>query len=169
MMDRRATLATGLVAGLGAAAPACASSSSVVSGTCTVKQGTLPNPEAKALYVTVRLVPANNVGRYVSGGKVPPLATARFAGPIVFPFAFDLSTSDLTPEFADVPVGEWDEQDLIVSARLDTDGTAATRDPDDLVGRGLLEKGGSRDAAKWPPLQVQLEGRGLTGRILTGK
>ena len=50
-----------------------------------------------------------------------------------------------------------------------SDGTAATRDPDDLVGRGLLEKTGKTDASLWRKAEVVLEGRGLTGRILTGK
>ena len=31
----------------------------------------------------------------------------------------------------------WSQDDLIVSARLDSDGVAATRSPEDLVGRGM--------------------------------
>ena len=171
VVDRRAALAAGLSGLASQLAPAAWSAAppyTVISGTVTVKEGT-DVPDAGALYVTVRLVPANNVGRYVSGGKVPPLATARFSGPIQFPLSITLSTDDLTPEFSGVLASEWESQDLIVSARLDTDGTAATRDPDDLVGRALLVKGGSSDATKWPPLKVELQGRGLTGRILTGR
>ena len=31
----------------------------------------------------------------------------------------------------------WSREDLIVSARLDLDGVVATKDPTDLVGRGI--------------------------------
>ena len=159
-----------------------------------------------ALYVTVRVVPSNNVGRYVVAGKVPPLATARFGSPITFPFEVALLANDLTPEYAAIPREEWQLQDLTVSARWDVDGTAATRDPDDLVGsdcrcnesaglgraparlplcfpctiyimrafahgpgRGMVQKFESGDRSRWKPADVTLEGRGLTGRVLTGK
>lgn len=140
-------------------------------GTVSVKPGVVPpTQEGGALYVTARVVPSNNVGRYVTAGKVPPLATARFAAPIAFPFEVRLTAGEhLTPEFAGVPRDEWGGQDLTLSARWDVDGTAATRDPDDLVGRGLLEKTGKTDASRWRKAEVVLEGRGLTGRILTGK
>ena len=62
--------------------------------------------EGAALYITVRVVPANNVGLYVTAGKVPPLATARFASP-TFPFDFSLTMADLTQEFSGVPAAEW--------------------------------------------------------------
>ena len=140
-------------------------------GTVSVKPGVVPpTQERGALYVTARVVPSNNVGLYVTAGKVPPLATARFASPIAFPFEVRLNAEEhLTPEFAGVPREEWAGQDLTLSARWDVDGTAATRDPDDLVGRGLLEKTGKTDASRWRKADVVLEGRGLTGRILTGK
>tara|TARA_B110001452_G_scaffold251178_1_gene240014 strand:+ start:440 stop:1093 length:654 start_codon:yes stop_codon:yes gene_type:complete len=140
-------------------------------GTVSIKPGVVPpTQERGALYVTARVIPSNNVGRYVTAGKVPPLATARFASPIAFPFEVRLNAEEhLTPEFAGVPREEWAGQDLTISARWDTDGTAATRDPDDLVGRGLLEKTGKTDASLWRKPAVMLEGRGLTGRILTGK
>ena len=127
---------------------------------------------------TVRVVPSNNKALYAVAGKVPPLATARFAGPIRFPYAFELDAArDITPEFANVPAEQWASQDLIVSCRLDTDGVAATRDPADLVGRGTLLKGaggGSGAAVSgspggWKPVEIALEGRGLTGKILTAK
>jgi hypothetical protein len=125
-----------------------------------------PSSDASALYVTVRVVPSNNVGMYVSAGKVPPLAAARFAAP-QFPYRFELTTSDLTPEFGGVPSEQWAAQDLVVTCRLDTDGIAATRAPEDLVGRGQLAKR-SRALPPWEPLEIELQGRGLTGRVLTG-
>lgn len=136
----------------------------VASGVVTLKEGVQASEEAQALYVTVRVVPSNNVPLYISAGKVPPLASARFAGPISFPFSFSLTTKDLTPEFAGTPRAQWEAQDLVVSCRLDTDGVAATRDSADLVGRGT--QGG---AGTGSPVEIALEGRGLTGRILTAK
>ena len=127
-----------------------------------------PQSQTSALYVTCRLNPQANVPRYVTGGKVPPLAAARFAAPS-FPFSFELRTSDLTPEFANVPQSEWIAQDLVISARWDTDGVAATRDPGDLVGRGLLSKRKGALPSKWEgAADIELQGRGLTGRLLTG-
>jgi hypothetical protein len=99
--------------------------------------------------------------------KVPPLAAARFGFPTL-PYEFTLTLDDLTPEFKGVPVEEWERQDLIVSARLDTDGVAATRDPADLVGRGTVRKASSAVASAWEGADVELQGRGLTGRLLTG-
>ena len=55
----------------------------VAVGTVTMQAG-VPDDSSRmalsadsALYVTVRVVPSNNVGKYVTEGKVPPLATAR--------------------------------------------------------------------------------------------
>ena len=57
----------------------------------------------------------------------------------------------------------WANMDLVVSARWDSDGVAATRDPNDLVGRGLFQvrSGGE--------VTVPLQGRGITGKFVTGK
>lgn len=116
-----------------------------------------------ALYITARL-PSSG------GAKVPPLATARYARP-VFPFEFRLSTADLTPEYTGMPSSEWETKDLVVSARYDVDGVAATRGPDDLVGRALLSKRGvAANPAAWADhgAYVELQGRGIAGRLLTG-
>ena len=155
--------------GIPAAAAAEAPPAAVIAaGTVRVQAGVeASDAPATALYVTVRVIPQNNVGRYVTAGKVPPLAAARFASP-TFPYSFSISLDDITPEFSSIPRAEWERQDLIVSARLDTDGVAATRDPADLVGRGLLEKRNSADPPARAPVDVELQGRGLTGRLLTG-
>lgn len=138
-LGRRALLATTAAAAL-PPLPAVADDSDdlVALGTVRIKPGNeaVGATEAGgALYVTVRVIPQNNVGTYVTAGKVPPLATARFASPIAFPYEVQLRNSDLTPEFSGVPRKDWEQQDLTFSARWDTDGTAATRGPDDLVGR----------------------------------
>ncbi|KAG1661095.1 hypothetical protein FOA52_012084 [Chlamydomonas sp. UWO 241] len=60
--------------------------------------------------------------------------------------------------------------DITVSARLDKDGDPNTRDADDLVGRGVY----TWDPSEMSPtgtrkVYVQLEGRGLFGRLVTSR
>lgn len=50
-----------------------------------------------------------------------------------------------------------------------TDGQAATRDPEDLVGQGVLFKFQSSDSAQWSRATVELGGRGAFGELVTGK
>ena len=120
-----------------------------------------------ALYVTVRPAEAGG-GALQAGTKVVPLATARVAAPIAFPYKFQLTEADLTDEYKSIELSSFKNLDLLVSARFDGDGVAATRGPDDLVGRGLLRKAGSSEPLRWKPAVVELQGRGLTGRLLTG-
>ena len=87
-----------------------------------------------ALYVTAR--PADGqTGVFAQAGKVPPLAAARYPTPLTFPFEFSLSAADLTPEFAAVDASAYAGADLLVTARFDTDGVAATRGPDECAPR----------------------------------
>ena len=120
-----------------------------------------------ALYVTAKPIDTST-GIYAQAGKVPPLAAARYPSPIEWPFSFSLTTNDLTPEFANVDPSAYSGVDLSVTARYDTDGVAATRGPDDLVGRATQSKRGATDPEAWSPAMVELQGRGLTGRLLTG-
>jgi len=125
-----------------------------------------------ALYVTCRPDRPDNVpGAILSGtrGKPPPVLVARFQNP-TFPFNFELSANDLTVEGisdgkAKIENSDdywWKNDDLIVSARLDSDGVAATRSPDDLVGRGFYKKSDTL------PVSVPLRGRGIAGKFATG-
>lgn len=141
----------------------------VATGTITLPKD-LPAPESttSALYVTVRPAPPEGAAGAMQAGKVAPLASARFAAPLVFPFDFSLTTSDLTAEYAETPAAAYERLDLLVSVRLDGDGVAATRGPDDLVGRGTLVKRGSSQSTEWKAATIALTGRGLTGRLLTG-
>jgi len=133
-----------------------------------------------ALYVTARPNKPDNVPRAIldgSRGKPPPVLSARFANP-TFPFEFTLTSQNFTPEGASI-VSEgdaatedgttndvwWSGEDLIVSARLDSDGVAATRDPTDLVGRGIYS---ANKAAAGSVVSVELQGRGLFGKSVTG-
>ena len=56
---------------------------------------------------------------------------ARFESPLAFPYSFSLTTANLTPEFAGVDRSAWEGADLVITARYDTDGVAATRGPDE--------------------------------------
>ena len=145
------------------------------------------DPTLSALYITARPNKADNVPRAIldgSNGKPPPILAARFANP-TFPFEFDLSTLDLTQEGIGIGFSDnnqqsddgnekqkrfWFEgQDLIVSARFDTDGVAATRSPTDLVGRAQYTYSASQSSGDTiPTVTVPLQGRGFTGKLVTG-
>lgn len=142
----------------------------IVSGKVTMKSvdGLPEDISASALYITARPNKADNVPRAIldgGNGKAPPVLASRIPNP-QFPFNFQLSTLDLTQEGAALITNDryWFEgQDLTISARWDTDGVASTRDPTDLVGRSQYI------ASKGDEPIVQLGGRGLTGKIVTGK
>jgi hypothetical protein len=66
----------------------------------------------------------------------------------------------------------------VISARLDSDGVAATRDSEDLVGRAVLKQpppatatpnAAGEGAAPWPQVTVPLQGRGFGGKLVTAK
>jgi hypothetical protein len=129
-----------------------------------------------ALYVTARPNRPDNVPKAIldgSRGKSPPILVARFESP-VFPFDFKLSGKDLTPEGAGSSNDNqqstttsgtfwWSADDLIISARWDNDGVAATRSPDDLVGRNVWKQGTATGFV------LDLQGRGTFGKFATKK
>ena len=135
-----------------------------------------------ALYITARPNRPDNVPKAIldgSRGKSPPVLTARFESP-VFPLQFNLSERDLTPEGADNNNGNdqttntntfwWAADDLIVSARWDSDGVAATRSPEDLVGRNLWKHNiavNNKDDSGG--FVLSLQGRGSFGKFATKK
>lgn len=135
--------------------------------------------EGAALYITCRpRIPDDVPSAILNGsrGKPPPVLAARLVDPI-FPLEFELSSPrDLTIEGAtdgsspgstvlDPTRFWWKDSDLIVSLRLDTDGIAATRSPDDLVGRGLSTRAMRETKSA---VSVQLTGRGAFGKLVTG-
>ena len=73
----------------------------------------------------------------------------------------------------------WAGEDLVVSARLDTDGVASTRDPTDLVGRGIFRPpaatpastaaASAAAAAPATVVSIELRGRGMFGKSVTGR
>ncbi len=139
-----------------------------------------------ALYITARPNAVVDVPRAIldgSNGKAPPVLAARFPNVIQFPYEFELSLNDLTVEgsskLADADNDStssasasssywWEGKDLVVSARWDTDGIAATRNPTDLVGRGMYTVGKNENIDSNNIVSVQLQGRGFTGKLITG-
>jgi hypothetical protein len=129
-----------------------------------------------ALYVTVRPSTVDDIPRAIldgTRGKPPPILAARF--PLQqqqqLPMVYSLTLQDLTVEGREiwsVNPQTMDARDWIVSARLDSDGVAATRDPTDLVGRNYYIHSSSKTGL---PLTVDLElqGRGIGGKFVTGK
>lgn len=147
-------------------------STTFVRGTATLHTG-IPNDiiDAKAaLYITCRPSRPDNVPRAIldgSRGKAPPILAARFEDPR-FPFEFSLTSENLTPEGAFAVEGSenimwWSGEDLVVSARLDSDGVAATRDPTDLVGRAFYSSSAQDSVI------IELQGRGVFGKAVTSK
>ncbi|CAB9504611.1 expressed unknown protein [Seminavis robusta] len=126
-----------------------------------------------ALYVTVRPDRPDNVPQAIlqgTRGKPPPVLSARFEAP-TFPFSFHLTDKDYTPEGQPLTNDEtktsdndpwWLRDDLIVSARLDMDGIAATRSPEDLVGRTTYRRSQGGEA-----VDLELMGRGAFGKFAT--
>ena len=146
-----------------------------------------------ALYVTARPSRPDSVPAAVldgSRGRPPPVLSARYPKPD-FPFDFELTPLDLTPEGAAasamtttataVDDGRdgvwWAGEDLVVSARLDTDGVASTRDPTDLVGRGIFRPppvtptstAAAFATAPATVVSIELRGRGMFGKSVTGR
>ena len=152
-----------------------ASAAALLRGEVRIATGQLAAPDA-ALYLTARTNRADDVPKAIlSGtrGKPPPIAAKRLAPPLSFPLAFELDDlSDLTPEGAAEPARWWERDELVLSARLDADGVAATRDPTDLVGRAICA---SPASSRPPPTKpgapprcaLELGGRGVGGRLIT--
>ncbi|KAG7356334.1 hypothetical protein IV203_001020 [Nitzschia inconspicua] len=154
---------------------------SVISGTVTLSSDVSVDPSKTsdaALYVTVRPDTPDNVpAAILSGtrGKAPPVMAARFPSP-TFPFTFQMtSPQNLTPEVVlasdtstasmlDISNVWWANDDLIVSVRWDSDGVAATRSPEDLVGRALWRRKSNERV-----IEIPLTGRGAFGKFVTGK
>ena len=130
-----------------------------------------------AIYVTVRPDRPDNVpAAILSGtrGKPPPVLVARFPWKdhdASKEFSFTLTSNDVTVEGAAAAVNNdgdfwWKNDPLVISARLDTDGVAATRSPEDLVGRSVISSIAATTTKD--SVQVSLTGRGAFGKFVTG-
>lgn len=134
-------------------------------GVVTIAAGVeIPSYSETCLYITAR----EDVGMWQSAirsTKPPPLMAVKISPAKSFPLQFRMSTdTDLTLE-ATTLAKDWTSGNvpLTLSARLDTDGLASTRSPEDLVGRG-----NARFAdGKWEDVSITLVGRGVTGKFVT--
>jgi hypothetical protein len=118
-----------------------------------------------AIYLTAK----QDVGIWqaqVRNMKPPPILTSRTAAPFQFPLTITLNgQTDLTPEGLGLQ-SQWQsgKVPLVISARLDVDGVAATRNAEDLIGKAIVSKDGS---GTWSGCNIELEDRGIGGRIVT--
>merc|ERR1719502_1259682 len=143
----------------------------VLGGEVTIKEGyEVPAASTAALYITAR----EDIGLLrsaVLNSKPPPILTKRI--PIKasnFPYQFKLDSQfDLTPE-GQQTYAEWSsgKTPILISARVDEDGVAATRGPNDLVGKGTSNYGLGEGDPVWDKTAIELVGRGVTGKFLTG-
>lgn len=117
-----------------------------------------------ALYVTARV---GSRGRVLASIKLP---LQSLPSP-TFPALVQIKEGDIyaeTPEVRHAIAREIQTSDLVLSARLDQDGRAATRGPQDLVGQATLYKFKSLDSAQWSRADIVLTGRGAFGEFVTG-
>ena len=136
--------------------------------TVTVKNGaTLPKGSDPSIYLTAR----QDVGIFqaqIKNMKPPPILTSRTAGPFTFPTEIILSAkNDITPEGLEI-INQWQsgKKPIVVSARLDADGVAATRNAEDLVGKAIASKG---ETGEWTGCRIELTDRGVGGKLVTKK
>lgn len=131
----------------------------VASGVITVQSGlSLPEAEAAALYITVRPERSdfNDFVRKARATNAAPIAAVRIS-PVQFPYEFKITEDNLFPEAKDDR--SWALTDLQVSARWDTDGVAATRGSDDLVGGAIFKR-------QKETTTLELQTRGLAKSVL---
>lgn len=159
----------------------------ILKGVVTLKPGTQAiTSTGSALYVTAKPETTINAPKAIAeafAGRPPPVLTARYpisSGSSAFPFDFQFTESDITAEglYEDANAEKkanrcwWMNDNLVISARFDSDGVAATRDPDDLVGRSfsLVERKENDNTFRYnSKVEIQLQGRGVGGRFITTK
>ena len=144
-------------------------SRSVIEGIVSIKDGVpIPSEPTVALYITAK----EDIGLWTAGVRnirTPPLLTKKIAidSKVIFPLKVSLSEEDLTTEA--IAIGQEGfkklKNGLLISARLDVDGNAATRNERDLLGSGKSDK----QDDYYGDFSVLLEGRGVTGKFLTKK
>ena len=144
------------------AAPALAADDEVlVTGVASLAEGAAPtfDSETAALYVTIKrgAAPQQVIG-LMKGAPDPALGAVRVPlKGVSFPYSFKVTKKDL---FADAVLpADTTNLALTVSARLDGDGVAATRGPDDLVGSAFYNVGNGA-------AQITLTPRGLVSKTM---
>ena len=140
-----------------------------LSGTVRIADGAVPPlAEERALYLTVR-PDGGTWNDGVRNFKSPPVLSKRIAASALTqgpPFDVSLDSKDnATPEGLAIGEDAWlsGKTPLLVTARLDSDGVAATRSEGDLVGQARLVKVDE----SWGNIEITVEGRGITGKFIT--
>jgi hypothetical protein len=139
-----------------------ASHAMVLSGEVRLVEGIVAAPDNRdqALYITAREDRGVWQDR-VRNFKSPPVMSKRIPASALksgFPLEVTLDSAvDSTPEGQ---ADAWTKgtNPLLVSARLDVDGTAATRSPEDLTGSGSASF--DRAEGRWEHFEIALSGRG---------
>jgi hypothetical protein len=126
-----------------------------------------PTGDKSALYITVR----EDVGVWTSAVrnmKPPPIMTKRMTNIKNFPVSVTLNSKDDMTQEGAASADEWmnSKRPLIISSRLDSDGVASTRSPEDLVGQGEAKYNGNNG---WESFSVDLSGRGVAGKFITNQ
>ena len=155
-IDRRAALALPLT--LVPVAARAATDEVIVSGTVSAADAVV-EPDA-ALYVTMRRGGAPQAA-FSKFKAVPEPSLAAVRIPMkgkTFPVDFSIPRSALFPDAPALPA-EIKDVALTVSARLDQDGVAATRGPDDLVGSVYTTPSSA-------PAAIALEPRGVVSKFM---
>ena len=164
------------------------SGTTILRGVVTLKPGAeLTSSASAALYVTAKPETTINAPKAIAdmfAGRPPPVLTARYSistGSDAFPFNFQFTESDVTAEGSYEDPNDkkttnkywWTNDNLVISARFDSDGVAATRDPDDLVGRTFSLIEGNKDDDRLyrydKDVEIKLQGRGIGGKFITTK
>lgn len=131
------------------------------------KPALIPAGTDSAIYLTAR----QDVGIWtaqIKNMKPPPILTSRTPSPYTFPLAITLSAAnDVTAEGLEIQQ-QWQsgKAPIVISARLDADGIAATRNAEDLVGKSIASK---NEVGEWVGCQIELSDRGFGGKMITKK
>jgi len=140
-----------------------------LSGVVLIPDGVpAPTGSDRALYVTVK-PDIGVINAQILNIKVPPIMTKRIPASLLsFPYTYTIDEVKDATEEAAASKSRWEKGDvpLIVSVRYDNDGVAATRSPEDLVGKG---ESSFISGDEWSKADVQLSDRGIGGKLVTGK
>ena len=150
--------------------PALGDSEVVLNGVINLSPNTqVPPTSEKALYVTVT-PDLGVVNSQILLRKFPAVMTKRIKGDDIkyFPYKFKISEKEDGTEDVNLQHEKWatGKLPLTISVRYDSDGSAATRDSTDLVGKTEI---GLNNDGKFEVAEVSLTDRGLGGKFVTTK
>lgn len=152
-LSRRAILLTVMTSW-----PASSSDALVYGSIKVMSTAIIPASDAAALYITLRKGAAiDATASLVRANPQPAIAAVKVPiSAIKFPVDFTITTADLFPDVSAIAPGT----PITISARLDADGIAATRGPEDLVASAY----GS--VAAQTPVDLLLQPRGFVTKLM---